>query len=127
VADLRSDGHRMITMGEFRRMKPEDVAATLPEGTRCYVSIDIDALDISLVPGCVSGEPNGMSYAELRDSLRAIAKRLDVAGFDLVEVNPVLDVGTGATAYLGAHTAIEFLGHICDQPRWVERRKARGA
>lgn len=127
VADLRRDGHRMITMGEFRRMKPEDVAATLPEGTRCYVSIDIDALDISLVPGCVSGEPNGMSYAELRDSLRAVAKRLDVVGFDLVEVNPTLDVGTGATAYLGAHTAIEFLGAICDQPRWSARREARRA
>ena len=50
--------------------------------------------------------------------------RLDVAGFDLVEVNPVLDVGTGATAYLGAHTTIEFLGHICDQPRWIERRES---
>jgi agmatinase len=124
VADLRRDGHRMITMGEFRKMRPEDVAATLPEGTSCYVSIDIDALDISLVPGCVSGEPNGMSYAELRDSLKAIATRLDVVGFDLVEVNPTLDVGTGATAYLGAHTVIEFLGHICDQPRWRARREA---
>jgi agmatinase len=126
VADLRRHGHRIITMGAFRKMRPEEVAASLPEGTRCYVSIDIDALDMSLVPGCVSAEPNGMGYAELRDALRGIARRLDVVGFDLVEVNPVLDVGTGVTAYLGAHTAIEFLGHICDQPRWVARRKARG-
>ena len=127
VADIRRDGHRIITMGAFRKMKPEEVAASLPEGTRCYISIDIDALDMSLVPGCVSAEPNGMSYAELRDTLRAVASRLDVAGFDLVEVNPVLDVGTGATAYLGAHTAIEFLGHICDQPRSAARREARGS
>jgi agmatinase len=125
VTDLRKDGHRIITMAEFRKLKPEMIVSSLPEGTRCYVSIDVDALDISLVPGCVSGEPNGMSYAELRDALRAIATRLDVAGLDLVEVNPLLDVGTGATAYLGAHTVIEFLGHICDQPRWRDRRKAR--
>jgi len=65
-----------------------------------------------------------MSYAELRDTLRAIAVRHEVVGVDLVEVNPLLDVGTGATAYLAAHTIIEFLGHICDQPRWIERRKS---
>jgi agmatinase len=81
---------------------------------------------MSLVPGCVSAEPNGMSYAELRDSLAAIAERLEVVGFDFVEVNPLLDVGTGVTAYLGAHTVIEFLGHICAQPRWRERIAARG-
>jgi agmatinase len=126
VRDILADGHRVITMGEFAAMRPQDVAATLPEGTRCYVSIDVDALDISLVPGCVSGEPNGMTYAQLRDALRAIAERLDVAGFDFVEVNPTLDVGTGATSYLGAHTLIEFLGHICAQPRWTARREAGG-
>jgi agmatinase len=126
VRDILADGHRVITMGEFAAMRPQDVAAALPEGTRCYVTIDVDALDISLVPGCVSGEPNGMTYAQLRDALRAIAERLDVAGFDFVEVNPTLDVGTGATSYLGVHTVIEFLGHICAQPRWTTRREARG-
>jgi agmatinase len=125
IRDILADGHRIITMGEFSTIRPQDVAATLPEGTRCYVSIDVDALDMSLVPGCVSAEPNGMSYAQLRDALRAIAERLDVVGFDFVEVNPTLDVGTGATSYLGAHTVIEFLGHICAQPRWTARRKAK--
>jgi agmatinase len=125
IRDILSDGHRVITMGEFSGMQPHDVAAGLPEGTRCYVSIDVDALDMSLVPGCVSGEPNGMTYAQLRDALRAIAERLDVVGFDFVEVNPMLDVQTGATSYLGAHAVIEFLGHICAQPRWAERQKKK--
>jgi agmatinase len=42
-----------------------------------------------------------------------------------VEVNPQLDVGTGTTSYLAAHTVIEFLGLLCSQPRWVERRTER--
>jgi hypothetical protein len=75
-------------MGEFRRIGPEGIAALLPTNSRAYVSIDVDAMDMSLVPGCVSAEPNGMSYAELRDSLKAIAERHDIAGFDFVEVNP---------------------------------------
>ena len=101
------------------------MAKTLPRDARCYVSIDIDVLDLPLVPGCVSAEPNGMTYAELRDSLFALAEHTDVVGFDLVEVNPQLDVGTGITSYLAAHTIVEFLGHICDQPRWTARRESR--
>ena len=125
VADIRADGNRIITMAEFRKLGPDGIAAALPHDARCFVSLDIDVLDMPLVPGCVSAEPDGLNYAELRATLQAIAVRLDVAGFDLVEVNPPLDVPTRATSYLGAHTVIEFLGHICAQPRWAARRSAR--
>jgi len=117
----RAAGSRVIGMGAFRRLGPEGIAALLPEGAPCYVSIDVDALDISLVPGCVSGEPDGLSYPELADTLKALAERTEVIGFDFVEVNPMLDVATGATSYLGALTVVEFLGHICAQPRWRDR------
>ncbi|MBV9521400.1 MAG: arginase family protein [Alphaproteobacteria bacterium] len=123
VEDSIRDGNRVVTMEEFRRVTPRGIAEIVPAGASCYVSIDVDVLDLSLIPGCVSAEPNGMSYAELRDTLKAIAERTNVIGFDFVEVNPELDVRTGVTSYLGAHTVIEFLGHICDQPRWAERRE----
>ena len=122
IEDSIADGNRVVTVPEFRSLGPAGLAAIVPEGEAVYVSIDVDVLDLPLVPGCVSAEPNGMLYAELRDTLKAIAERNRVIGFDFVEVNPLLDVGTGVTAYLGAHTVIEFLGHICDQPWWAERR-----
>ena len=31
------------------------------------------------------------------------------------------------TSYLAAHATIEFLGRICDQPRWRAARDARAA
>jgi agmatinase len=99
----------------------------IPQGARCYVSVDIDVLDMSLIPGCVSAEPNGMSYAELRDSMFAVAERTEVIGLDLVEVNPLLDVPTGLTSYLAAHILVESLGRICDQPWWRETRAERHA
>ncbi len=123
VEDSIVDGNRVVTMSEFHALGPEGLAALVPQGENCYVSIDVDVLDISLVPGCVSAEPNGMTYAELRDTLTAIAERTTIVGFDFVEVNPQLDVGTGVTAYLGAHTVVEFLGRICEQPWWVQRRE----
>ncbi|TSD84736.1 arginase [Mycobacterium sp. KBS0706] len=127
VEPIIAAGNRVIPMGEFRRLGPAGIAELLPAGSRVYVSIDVDAMDMSLVPGCVSAEPNGMSYPELRDSLKAIAERHEVAAFDFVEVNPPLDVGTGVTAYLGALTVIEFLGQICAQPRWAARRRTKAA
>ena len=125
--DTKSDGNRVIGMEEFYKIGPKGVAKAVPKGAACYVSIDIDVFDISLCPGCVSAEPNGMMYKELRDTLRAIAEHTTVIGFDFVEVNPQLDVGTGVTSYLGMHTVVEFLGNICDQPYWVKRREANAA
>jgi agmatinase len=119
--DSAADGNRIVTMEESRRLGGEGILSPLPRDAACYVSIDIDILDLSLVPGCVSAEPDGMSYRELRDLLAAIATHTEVVGFDLVEVNPMLDVGTGVTAYLGAHIVLEFLGQICAQPRWAKR------
>jgi agmatinase len=124
IEDSINDGNRVVTMPEFYELGPRSLGAVVPEGAATYVSIDVDVLDLSLVPGCVSAEPNGMTYAELRDTLKAIAEHTRVIGFDFVEVNPQLDVGTGVTSYLGAHTIIEFLGHICDQPYWAKRREA---
>ena len=123
VEDSLSDGNTIVTMQDFYENGPRSVAEALPKDSKTYVSIDVDVLDISLVPGCVSAEPNGMTYAELRDTLIGLAEHTDVIGFDFVEVNPQLDVGTGVTSYLGAHLVVEFLGHICDQPRWLARRE----
>lgn len=122
LEDSVRDGNAVVTMREFRRRGFAAVLATIPEGARCYVSIDIDVLDMSLVPGCVSAEPSGMTYDELRDTLTALCGHADIVGFDLVEVNPMLDVGTGVTSYLAAHTVVEFLCAICDQPRWKASR-----
>ena len=125
MEDSLADGNRIIDVEEFRDVNPSGIAEILPADAPCYVSIDIDVLDMPLVPGCVSGEPGGLAYAELRDALVALSEHTNVVGFDLVEVNPVLDIGTGATSYLAAHTILEFLGHICAQPRWEGQRQQR--
>jgi agmatinase len=110
--DSLADGNRIVPPAELRELGPEGVAELVPEGGRCYVSIDVDALDMALVPGCVSAEPGGLTYAELRDAVVAIAARADVVGLDLVEVNPMIDTAGGATSYLAAHLLVEALDAI---------------
>ena len=122
IDDSINDGNRVIGMKEFKEMGPNGMTELVPKDAAIYVSIDIDVLDLPLVPGCVAAEPNGMSYADLRDSLATLARHTEIIGFDLVEVNPQVDIGTGITSYMGAHTILEFLGQICDQPRWIAKR-----
>ena len=52
--DARANGGRIMTMPEIREHGGGGVADHLPEGADCYVTIDIDAYDMSLVPGCIS-------------------------------------------------------------------------
>lgn len=120
--DSRKAGNRVIGMDEFHAIGAQGVAECIPSGEPCYVSIDIDVLDSAIVPGCVSAEPDGFRYKELRDSLAALASNNEIKGFELVEVNSQLDVGTGITSYIAAQTIIEFLGHICDQPWWKDSK-----
>jgi agmatinase len=81
---------------------------------------------MALIPGCVSGEPDGFSHRDLMAALRAVAERCEIVGFDFVEVNPPLDIRTGATSYLGALVTAGFLGFICAQPWWERRLRERG-
>lgn len=108
-----ADGNTVVTMSEFAAGGIETALQHIPLGAAVYVSIDIDALDMSLVPGCVSAEPDGMTYSQLREALAGVVRHSQVVGFDLCEVNPMLDVATGITSYLAAYTIVEFLGQIC--------------
>lgn len=111
VNDASAQGSHIITMDSLRQQQPETLFAHLPAGEKCYISIDIDVLDLPLVPGCASAEPNGMHYHQLRNALTGLLERMEVIGIDLVEVNPGLDVASGATSYLAAHLLVELLGH----------------
>lgn len=110
----RAEGSTVVDMPSWRAKGADGALAHIPEGAPCYVSIDVDVYDLPLVPGCVSGEPGGPGYDEVRETLRAIARRFRVVGFDFVEVNPLIDAGAGATSYLGALTIAGFLGFIAD-------------
>jgi agmatinase len=127
VADSRARGNDVVTIPEFRRRGHQAIVDRLPKGEPVYVSIDIDVLDLPLVPGCASSEVNGLAYDELRQTLFAIARSREVIGFDLVEVNPMLDVASDNTSLIAAQLIIEFLGRIVEHPGYRKRHPKRDA
>jgi agmatinase len=127
VADSRARGNDVVTIPEFRRRGHQAIVDRLPKSEPVYVSIDIDVLDLPLVPGCASSEVNGLSYDELRQTLFAIARSREVIGFDLVEVNPMLDVASDNTSLIAAQLIIEFLGRIVEHPGYRKRHPRQEA
>jgi agmatinase len=125
VDDSRARGNDIVTVADYRRRGPARILEHLPPGEPVYVSIDIDALDLPLVPGCASAEVNGFAYEELREALVAIARHAEVIGFDLVEVNPMLDVASDNTSLVAAQLIMEFLARIVEHPGYRRRRPLR--
>jgi agmatinase len=107
-------GNAIVTTRELRARGADQTIAIVPPGD-CYVTIDIDLFDPALAPGTGTPEPGGLSYDEMKALLAALAGRQDVRirGFDLVEVNPLLDQN-GITALLASRIILDFLGMIWD-------------
>ncbi len=109
--DARKYGSTIIGAREFKRYGPEKIIKRIPESTRYYVTIDCDVLDPALAPGTGTPFPGGLDYYELMDSLRGIAQRGEVIGFDFCEVAPVFDP-SGVTCHLAAQIILEFVSAI---------------
>jgi agmatinase len=125
IADSRRDGNEVLTVNQVRRLGT-DGFLELVGGGPTYISIDVDVLDMPLVPGCSSAEIGGFSYPELRELLFGLARTTDVVGFDVVEVNPMVDVASDNTSLLAAQLVLELLGRVTDSPAYQARHRDGG-
>jgi len=99
--ELRREGRRAIAGRIIRWMD---------RFKEVYVSIDIDVLDPAFAPGTGTPEPDGISTWELLDLLYEVVDER-VLGFDVVEVNPLVD-SSGTTSMLGAKIVFEVASYI---------------
>jgi agmatinase len=119
-ADATRLGSRIFTREAIREEGPRAIIDQLPEMGNVYVTIDIDGLDPSIAPGTGSPTVDGLLYHEVIKLLQGVTKKGNVVGFDLVEVNPSVDLH-GQTSLLATTLIAEFLGAI------FERRQAATA
>ena len=74
-----------------------------------YISLDLDALDPAHAPGVSHREPGGLATRQVLTLLQRLEG--EVVGADLVEYNPVQDLGN-TTAYVAAKLMKELLGRM---------------
>jgi agmatinase len=117
IEPMRELGVRWATSLDLIERGPAAVARELvPDSTPLYVSIDLDVLDLPIVPGHSLPEPGGLSYRQLRETLVETARRAKVIGFDVAELNPARDPAAG-TARVATWLITHFLSEIFDRPR----------
>jgi agmatinase len=121
----RHYGLRTVSASELRRRGPRAAAACVPAGARCYLTLDIDGLDIASAPGTGTPEPGGLTFPEMRDAVRAIARRCRIVGVDLVEVSPPYDWAE-VTARTAARLLLDTLAAIFDGSAATSRTAVAG-
>jgi agmatinase len=107
---MREHGFRYHTMAEIEKdgwaAVMERVLAEANENAEyLYVSLDIDVLDPAYAPGTGTPEPGGLTPRELFPLVRRLCAENNLVGFDLVEVNPLVD--PGYTTGLNANRALQ--------------------
>ena len=86
-----------------------EVRQLLKHVDKAYISIDFDAFDPSYAPGVSNPEPLGITPRKLLKVLKELilSNELRVAGFDVVEVNPLKDP-SDITSILAAKMIVEM-------------------
>lgn len=74
-----------------------------------YLSIDVGALDSSVMPSTSSPEPGGMNWYQLMELIKHVCVRKNVVGADIVELSPI--PGLHAPDFLAAKIAYKLIGY----------------
>jgi arginase len=113
-ATLRRVGVKVYTMSDIDRrgistVMTDALDRALSGTAGVHVSLDMDGLDPEIAPGVGTPLRGGLSYRESHLAMELVAETGKLAGFDLVEVNPILDAHN-ATAELGCELALSAFG-----------------
>jgi len=95
---MRENNMRYHTMAEIERdgwdAVMERILLEANDGPEhLYVSFDIDVLDPAYTPGTGTPEPAGLTPREVFPLVRALCTEKNLVGFELVELNPLVDPG----------------------------------
>ena len=70
----------------------EKVIRALPKGVKFFITLDVDGLDPSVMPGTVALAPGGLLWWQLIDLLDGISERGPIIGLNVVELAPKNDL-----------------------------------
>ena len=101
MRDIDERGMREVMM-EALRFTTDDVAGVA-------VSLDMDFVDPSDAPGVGTPVRGGVTYREAHLALEMIADSRSMVSFEVVEINPVIDLHN-TTATLGVELVLSGLG-----------------
>jgi agmatinase len=105
---IAANGWAVCTMHDYRKalFDADRALAALPDPV--FLTVDLDAFDLSVIRSTGTPEPGGFTWDEGLDLLQRIFLRKDVVGFDLVELS--YDGVDRSSAFCAARLAYKMLG-----------------
>lgn len=104
-------GIEIIYGDDVEEMTSEEISTQIKRRVGdmpCYITFDIDCLDVAYAPGTGTPVSGGPSSAKMLSVLRKLGS-LDIKGSDMVEVSPAYDQAD-MTAIAGSTIAMYMLG-----------------
>ena len=92
VEAAQAYGAHLITAYELHDIGIEAILARIPDGSRYYLTIDMDGMDPSIAPGVNAPAPGGVTYPQARALIHGLVRKGRVVGMDIVEITPKHDV-----------------------------------
>jgi formimidoylglutamase len=123
---MRENGLRYHTMAEIEKngwdATMDRVLDEAFDGPKyIFISFDIDVLDPAFTPGTGTPEPAGLTTREVFPIVRNLCSMNNVVGFELVEVNPLVDPGY-TTAMNAARVMRECMNGIALRKRGLTEK-----
>ncbi len=78
----------------------------IPQGAEVLITVDVDGLDPSIMPGVIGPAPGGLLYWQAASLMHGIARKARIAAFDIVEFVPERDI-----QQIGALTAARLVAN----------------
>ena len=75
-----------------------------------YVTIDLDVFDPSIMPSTGTPEPGGLTWYNVINFLKEVAKQKNIVGFDVVELAPNKD--NIAPDFMAARLVYKMVGYV---------------
>ena len=119
LAAAEERGVHFVSAREVHRSGIEDVLQNVPSGGNVFITVAVDGLDPSLVPGVIGPEPGGLTYFQAIEIIDGVADRATIVGFDVVEFVPERDVNG-----IGALTTFRLAAHAIGR---ISRQRANAA
>ena len=116
-------GNHGITVIRRRDLRGADISVVIAraldiagvDGRPVFVDIDVDVCDRSVVPGCPSSAPGGLSADELRQMAFAFGSDSRVRAIDITEIDATADAPDGRTVRLAALLVLEAAAGVCNR------------
>ncbi len=100
-------GANIITAYEIHDAGMDAIIDRIPAGGNYFITVDVDGLDPSIMPGVLAPVAGGLTFHQMRKLIHGLVGKGRVVGMDVNEFAPSLDNG-----YIGAVTCGQIITNL---------------